>query len=124
MASRVLLDTHILLWALNDDKKLSRRQRSVFSDQFIMVVSAVSIWEIAIKRRLGKLKFDGNPSRIMMDYACEALDINWRHGAMVEDLPMHHSDPFDRLLIAQAVIENMPVLTADRQFAQYEIKLI
>jgi PIN domain nuclease of toxin-antitoxin system len=121
----VLVDTHIFLWQCFDDPKLSRRMRDVLDDQSMpLLLSDVSIWEIAIKVRLGKLPFD------MRDIEKEAkrcgyqqLRIERAHVMAVAAVPRLHNDPFDHLLIAQAMVERIPVLTADEQFGAYPIRL-
>ncbi len=120
---RLLLDTHILLWALNDDPKLDRRARAALADATELLVSAASVWEISIKRKLGKLTIDGDPMASSRAAGCIPLAITWQHADTAGNLPMHHADPFDRLLIAQAQCEGLPILTADKMFKKYEVEL-
>lgn len=93
-----------------------------------LYLSAVSAWEIALKFGLGKLRLPERPrdyvARHLQETRTLTLPITVEHGAYVAELPPHHRDPFDRLLIAQAIIENMPVLTVDPQFQKYEIQLV
>jgi PIN domain nuclease of toxin-antitoxin system len=110
---RVLLDTHLLLWALSSPSKISRkaRQRIDSSDVF---ASAASIWEISIKCALGKL--EANPAEVLAGIepaGFNHLTINGEHAAKVVELPPIHKDPFDRLLVAQAWVEPMILLTDD-----------
>jgi PIN domain nuclease of toxin-antitoxin system len=122
---RILVDTHIFLWQFFDDPKLSRRMRDIIDDQKLqLLLSDVSLWEIAIKVRLGKLPFD------MRDIEAEIkrcgyqqLKIERAHVVAVATVARHHNDPFDHLLIAQAIVERIPVLTADEQFGTYPIRL-
>jgi PIN domain nuclease of toxin-antitoxin system len=116
---RVLLDTHLLLWALSSPSKLSRRaqQRIASSEVF---VSAVSIWEISIKCSLGKLEAD--PAEVLAAIepaGFNHLSIVGEHAVKVVELPPIHKDPFDRLLIAQARVEPMILLTNDEMLRGY-----
>lgn len=122
---KLLLDTHILIWSVLDHPALSTRHRmALASTEVEIFVSAVSVWEVAIKRALGKLAV---PMEIF-DQArlagCQSLDITWDHSRAVETLPSHHTDPFDRMLIAQAAVEGLTLVTADRQFAAYQVDLL
>lgn len=126
---RVLVDTHTFLWDLNDDPRSSRKARELLSsDEHELVFSLVSLWEIAIKIKTGKLNTIGSSVAYIRDemnaYGMEMLPIRYEHVLHLEALPHHHSDPFDRLLIAQALSERLPILTADRMFRQYDVKLI
>ncbi len=118
---RLLLDTHILLWALADDPALKPAWREALDDAESLHVSAASIWEIAIKRALGKLRVDGDPARAAREAGCVPLPITWEHGEAAGALPPHHADPFDRLLIAQGRLEGLTLLTADAAFARYDV---
>ena len=117
----ILVDTHVLLWALADDPRLSRRMRGVLDGGGVRFLSAVSIWEIEIKRALGKLWLDGDILDLASQTGFTPLAITWDHAAEAGRLPPYHADPFDRLLIAQARIEGIPVLTADQSFAAYDV---
>lgn len=118
-----LIDTHVLLWALDDDKRLSKAQSAILSSDAIVNVSMASLWEIAIKTSLNKLEA---PAHLVNDLAqanYEILDIDIRDIETVSRLPHHHGDPFDRMLIAQAQVRSLPILTNDRQFAKYDVAL-
>lgn len=117
---RILLDTHIFLWAVMDSRllKTETRRQMLAADE--VYVSAASIWEIAIKARLGKIQ--GDPERLAQaidDSGFIELPVRAHHAARVVQLPLHHSDPFDRLLVAQALSEPLLLLTADDVLAQY-----
>lgn len=118
--SRLLVDTHALLWWLADDPALSATARDTIADPMNEVlVSTATIWEIAVKRSLGKLQVtDDLPERIA-DEGFAWLAVEARHAWEVRELPMHHRDPFDRILVAQALTERLPVLTADPRFGEY-----
>ncbi|MCU0828860.1 MAG: type II toxin-antitoxin system VapC family toxin [Tabrizicola sp.] len=119
----ILVDTQILLWALSDDPRLTPRMRDLLQDNDLRFLSAVSIWEIEIKRAVGKLWVDGDIVDIATRTGFTALAITWDHAAEAGRLPPHHADPFDRLLIAQGRLEKLPILTADESFAAYDVAL-
>ncbi len=117
---RILLDTHVALWALADSKRLSKAAREMMKDATEVYVSAASVWEIAIKRTLGKIDVEASTfTRAVRDSGFLSLSITDEHAAGVQTLPLHHADPFDRLLIAQAIAEPLRLLTADAQFEPY-----
>lgn len=120
---RFLLDTHVFLWAIRDNERLSHNHRAIIADGEGIAISVVSIWEIAIKRSSGKLVADGDMVQLLNERAIPILSINEHHASRVEHLANHHCDPFDRLLIAQAQVENLAILTADPMFAHYDIAL-
>ncbi|CAN5760263.1 type II toxin-antitoxin system VapC family toxin [soil metagenome] len=117
---RLLLDTHVFLWTLADDPRLSREARRAMEEAMEVFVSAASIWEIAIKAALGKLDADPAEFAAAIEPAgFTELPVSARHAAGVRALPLHHADPFDRLLVAQALAEPMRLLTADAVLARY-----
>lgn len=120
--NRFLVDTHALLWWLTDDDALSPTARELLvepADELLF--SAASVWEIAIKRSLGKLTVpDDLPDRIV-DEGFSWLAITPAHAWRVRDLPTHHRDPFDRLLVAQALTERLPIVTANARFSDYGV---
>jgi PIN domain nuclease of toxin-antitoxin system len=124
----LLLDTHVALWAVTDHPKLTPRARTVISDPRSTVwVSSASIWEIAIKhsRGRGDMPVSGRDAAghfARSGYSILHVDAN--HAAAVEDLPWHHSDPFDRLLVAQALLEPMILITHDAAVARYSDTII
>jgi PIN domain nuclease of toxin-antitoxin system len=118
----LLLDTHILLWWLADDPGLSEKQRSAIADPAnVVYVSAASAWEIAIKKALGKLIAPNDLGAALIASELEQLPVTVAHAEAVGRLPPHHRDPFDRMLIAQAGVEDLTVVTGDPVFAQYEV---
>ena len=120
LSLRLLLDTHIFLWLAADDKRLSEAARRSISDASRVLISSASILEIAIKFRIGKLKVD--PDDALAEIAAngfEELPIRNDHAVRVGRLPLHHRDPFDRLLVAQAISERLHLLTADAQLKAY-----
>ncbi len=117
---RLLLDTHILLWVMLDDTQLSARARSLLSDADSLHVSTVSLWELAIKRSLGKLKLDVDAlDAHLSGNAIEPLAISRAHARRLRMLPVLHGDPFDRMLVAQALSEPLHLLTHDAALAPY-----
>lgn len=122
---KLLPDTHVLLWWLDDPLRLSEAARDRISDpENEVLVSAVSCWEIAIKRSLGKLKAPDDLSDVINQCGFVELTISIFHSLKTETLPLHHRDPFDRMLIAQALCESATLVSHDRLFEQYGIPLI
>lgn len=120
-----LLDTHILLWFLENDPKLSNQVRQVITNhKNLIFVSAISAWEISIKQSLGKLIAPSNLEEALRFSHLEVLAMTLVHGIKVADLPMHHKDPFDRMLIAQALVEGLTIITVDQKFKFYEVPLL
>ena len=126
---RILLDTNVLL-NLSLDAQVLRDDvvQRLGADETTLVVSVISPWEIAIKWRLDKLPLPEHPrtwtARLVREFGAEVLPLSLAHTAEVADLPDHHRDPFDRLLIAQAQVEGIPIVTADRVFARYDVEVI
>ena len=127
---KVLLDTHAFLWWVTDDAQISARARRLVADNSNEVYfSAVSGWEIAIKARLGRLSIgSGDVEAFIAEQVAanrfEVLPIHLNHALRTCSLPDFHRDPFDRLLIAQATIEELALLSADRELAKYKVRLI
>jgi PIN domain nuclease of toxin-antitoxin system len=123
---RLLLDTHVLLWWLADDRRLEAQERRAIANRDALVyVSAVSIWEIAIKKRLGRLEVDTEVlAREIEHLGMTELPVRWRHSTATAALPRHHDDPFDLMLIAQAQAEGLTVVTYDRAFEPYDVALL
>lgn len=125
----LLLDTHVFLWWLRDDRRLGRRARQqIASPESRVLVSAASIWEIAIKSSIGKLRWPSASSPSLEDAisACgfEELAIEPRHAAAVRDLPSLHGDPFDRILVSQASVEGLQIVTGDPQISRYTVRVL
>ncbi len=120
---RLLLDTHVLLWASELSAELSRKAKAMIADpENHLVFSVVSLWEVAIKRRGKDITFRTDPHvlrRELVDRGYEELDITAAHTLMVDSLPLLHRDPFDRMLVAQAIVEGTTLLTADKILAKY-----
>ncbi len=126
---RVLLDTHAFLWWISDSPELSDAAREAIADQRnAPIFSAVSGWEIAIKAGLGRLELPDSPAKFVNEQlsqnGLEVLPIHSRHALGVYGLPDHHRDPFDRLLVSQAVVEKLPILTADPEIPRYPVETL
>lgn len=124
-----LLDTHILLWALTEPKRLTPAARAAIVDRSNSVfVSVASGWEIAIKYGLGKLPLPLPPGDLVPQgierSGFQLAPIRLEHALAVADLPKHHADPFDRLLITQALIDNLTIVTVDKVFAKYSVPCV
>ncbi len=122
---RLLLDTHVLLWWLADNKSLGRQARALIAAPGNTVfVSAVSTWEISIKKARGLLQAPDDIDSIVDEEGFEKLTITLFHGERAGALPDIHRDPFDRMLIAQAQAEGLEIITGDAQIAKYGVKTI
>ena len=120
----LLLDTHAFLWWRENDPRLGAQARKAIARADIVYVSAASAWEIAIKVALGKLRIPGSVEEAVEESRFSGLPISLGHAAAVLDLPDHHRDPFDRMLIAQARVGGMTVVTADRRFEPYDVAVL
>ncbi len=121
---RLLLDTHALLWWLGG-KGLGPEAADRIADPHTLVaVSAASIWEAEIKARLGKVDLAGSLAEAVREEGFEPLAIRLEHAEVAGRLPLHHRDPFDRMLVAQALTEGFAVVTRDRAFDRYEVSVL
>lgn len=119
---RLLLDTHTALWWLDDDDRIGHEaERLLLDTSNEVLLSAVVIWEITVKRALGKFHAPADTADRFLGGGATALPITLQHAAAVGELPDHHRDPFDRLLVAQALVEKATVLTRDVQIARYAV---
>ena len=126
---RILLDTHIFLWALFEPTKLSSSLAEMYQDrQNTFFLSLVSIWEIQIKLQLGKLTFDIDLQKVITEQLnagyIEILSIKLEHILNIQSLPFHHKDPFNRLLISQAIIEDLFLASSDSMISAYSVRSI
>lgn len=126
---RVLLDTHVFLWWITDDPRLSERAREVISDGHnTLLFRAASGWEIAIRAKLGRLLVPGNLEAFIVEQLAQnditPLPVRLSHALRVYHLPPYHRDPFDRLLVAQAQLEGLPILTSDPAIMKYPVEVI
>ncbi|QIM15654.1 type II toxin-antitoxin system VapC family toxin [Leucobacter insecticola] len=120
---RLLLDTHVLLWWLADSPRLLPKHREIISDGANdVLVSSVSVAEISIQASLGKLDAPSNTVEAIEQSGFRLLPLEASHAEELRSLPWHHRDPFDRMLIAQARVEQLTLITRDHEFAQYDVK--
>lgn len=121
---RYLLDTHTLLWWI-DGQPLSDEANEVLEDLGNdVLVSVVSRWEIAIKESKGRLQPPPDLSQLIVDSGFDVLPVRWEHARRIADLPPHHGDPFDRMLVAQAVEEDCAIVSRDRELASYGVNVV
>lgn len=126
---RILLDTHCWLWMLLASDRFTPEGRAhITTPENELLLSAGSVWEIAIKHALGRLRLPMEPAEYVPNRLAAtgivSLAIDYRHALRVGQLPRHHRDPFDRVLIAQAQVEGIPILTSDPHFARYDVEVL
>lgn len=126
---KYLLDSVIWLWSIDAVEKINEDCRGIMENgREEIYFSAASVWELSIKARLGKLRLPGPPAQcipaFMAKQGLRPLPVTHLHAVKVYDLPLHHQDPFDRLIIAQAITEEMTVLTSDRDFRKYAVDVL
>ncbi len=126
---KALLDTHVFLWWVLDDERLTPYTREYIADEgHNLLLRSASCWEIAIKAKMGRLKLSENPEKFILDQMIlnniSGLPIPLVHALHVYNLPYHHRDPFDRMLVAQASIEKIPIITNDRLITNYDVKVL
>jgi PIN domain nuclease of toxin-antitoxin system len=122
---KILLDTHILLWAIDTPEKISSDKLGYIKDlSNILYVSSVNIAEISIKASIGKLSITANLLEAVKEAGFELTDFKPKEAVLLRDLPFHHKDPFDRMLIAQSIMNDYPILTDDEKFSFYECKVL
>lgn len=124
MPEQLLLDTHAFLWWRENSPRLSNEARGLIRSASVVFVSVASAWEAAIKVGLGKLRLPESFEAGVIASRFDKLPIAFSHADAVSKLPRHHSDPFDRMLIAQAIGERLTLVTHDRRFAPYGIKIV
>lgn len=122
---KLILDTHAALWWLSGDRRFGAAAEAELADSSNRVMlSAAVVWEVAIKRSLGKLDAPDDLAAVLLAGGAQPLPVGLDHAALVETLPWHHRDPFDRLLIAQARVERATLMTADEAFHQYDVRVL
>lgn len=121
---RLLLDTHALLWWLADDGLTDQARDAIADPDNLVMVSAASAWEISIKKALGKLAVPDDLERQVDESGFVPLLISIAHGIAAGQLPRHHDDPFDRMLIAQAYAQGLTIVTRDKRFADYNVAMM
>jgi PIN domain nuclease of toxin-antitoxin system len=121
----IIIDTHIFLWALSDLDKISDAKRSALEDlSNTIYVSAVTVAELMIKASIGKLQIDFNPLELAEESGFTLLDFSAEAALLLKEMPFHHKDPFDRMLIAQSLTDNFPLMTEDPKIAMYDCRVL
>ena len=125
MTQRLLVDTHVLLWWLADDRKLKAHIRALLAaPENLVFVSAASIWELRIKEGLGKVDLPADFEEMLDAQSFEQLSVTTAHAHALRGLPLHHRDPFDRMLVAQATLERLTIVSHDDAMRAYGVPLI
>lgn len=119
----LLLDTHVVLWWLEDDDKLDSATKDRLDVDSEIFVSSATVWEVGIKQALGKLTSEGSLAEQVRDSGFAMLSMSADHAIAASALPLHHRDPFDRILIGQALVEGLTVMTRDRVFDAYDVPI-
>ena len=121
---KLLLDTHAVLWWQTDDPRLSQTARNAIARADVVWVSAVSAWEVGVKTALGRLRMDEPLSLTVATDDFTPLPVTLAHAERLSRLPAHHADPFDRMLVAQALVEGAMLVTSDRVLAAYGVPVV
>ena len=126
---KYLLDTHTLLWIVTDSPKLSKKAKKLYLEtNNLILFSLASVWELAIKSSLGKIEFEKSLEKFVEEHVkrnnIQILNIELPHLLRVEQLPFHHRDPFDRLLISQLIENNLSIISCDKMFDLYDVKRV
>jgi PIN domain nuclease of toxin-antitoxin system len=122
---KLILDTHAALWWLSDDARLGAEAvRQLSDDTNLVLLSAAVVWEVAIKRSLGKLVVPDGFAPTLLGAGAQPLAVTLDHAAAVEALPWHHRDPFDRLLVAQTAVEKATLVSRDQPLCLYDVPLV
>jgi PIN domain nuclease of toxin-antitoxin system len=122
--SGLLLDSHVALWWLADEALTEAASAAIADPSRSVLVSIATAWELAIKQGLGKLRIDDDYLELLVERGIDLLPIEPRHTRAVRDLPHHHRDPFDRMLVAQAQVERLTLVTRDTRLAQYDVPVL
>lgn len=125
----LLLDSHVFIWAYDEQHKLSQIALTAMSNPAnALFLSVATAWELQIKMKIGKFKLQDSLADVIAEQrrinGLQILPVELSHALHLENLPLHHKDPFDRLLISQAIVENMTLVSADTQFLKYQLNLL
>jgi PIN domain nuclease of toxin-antitoxin system len=121
----LLLDTHVFLWWMTDSKRLGKDVKGMIADaDNYVAVSAVTVWEITIKQAVGKLDATGDIPSVLRDNGFDPFPITVDHAALAGSLPLHHTDPFDRMLVAQSMLDDFALVTRDRHLSAYGVRIV
>ena len=122
---KILLDTHVLVWALSSPERIKPKVQDLLVDtDNIVFVSIASLWELQIKKSLNKISLPDDFISQLQENGFELLDINYKHIAKLDELPLIHRDPFDRMLVAQTIHENLSLVTNDLEIMKYNVKIV
>ncbi len=122
---KYLIDTHIFIWIFSEPEKIKRKVKAILDDpDVILLVSPMTFYEIQLKKQLGKLVFEPELKDIIDREYFQVLNISGDHTLATIDLPLLHRDPFDRILIAQAIVEKVPMITGDKEIMMYDFPFI
>ncbi len=122
---KIIIDTHIFLWAISEPKKLSKKNKQALETlSNTIYVSSVSITELMIKSSIGKIEINFNPIEIAQQSGFELLDFSAEDALSLKEMPFHHKDPFDRMLISQAMNRKFSLMSDDSKFGEYECRLV
>lgn len=121
---KLLLDTHVFLWWRSESPKLGRQARERIATADTVWVSAATAWEVAIKQALGRLDLDEHVASMVEESDFSPLNITFEHADRAGRLPPHHADPFDRMLVAQALVEGATLVTHDKQMEPYDVPVV
>jgi PIN domain nuclease of toxin-antitoxin system len=122
---RLLVDTHAALWLLDEDKRLSRSaEEALTRPSNEVLLSAAVVWEVAIKRSLGKLDAPDGFAEVLLNGGAAPLAISLEHAQAVHSLPWHHRDPFDRMVVAQASLEDAAIVSGDERLGAYDVPVV
>lgn len=122
---KILLDTHIFLWMLSSPERLNDKRRYELETPANEVfLSAISIAELMIKHTIGKIHIEFDPLEMARQMRIEIFSFSGEHAMLLGKMPLHHQDPFDRMIIAQAIVDRLPVMSDDTKFTAYECKII
>jgi len=120
----IIIDTHIFIWLLKTPEKIEHEHIQLLKSPHDFFLSSISIAEMMIKSNIGKLNVDYDPADMALKSGLKLLDFSAYDAIQLKDLPLHHKDPFDRMLIAQSICQGIPIMTCDKQFKYYECDLI
>jgi PIN domain nuclease of toxin-antitoxin system len=121
----LIVDTHAALWFLEGDRRLSDTAKALMEDHGVdRRLSAVSVWEVAVKRSIGKLKASARFHELLYEQGLFPLSVTDAHAIRIAELPFHHRDPFDRMLVAQAQVEGMSIVSADPRLEPYDVTVV
>ena len=122
---KLLLDTHVLIWALSTPERIKPKVQDLLTNvDNIVLVSVASLWELQIKKSLNKISLPNDFIPQLQENGFDLLDINYKHIAKLDELPLIHRDPFDRMLVAQTIHENLSLVTNDLEIMKYNVKII